>query len=196
MTSRRILILYGTTYGQTTRIAHRIGEQLRALGYVVTLAEGDHLPAVLDPAAFDGVIVAASVVGGHHQHCIERLVRMHRDALNAVPSAFLSVSFSAASPDPARQAEARRVVEEFVRETGWTPRLTQLVGGAIRYRSYGWFTRWVLRRLCARTGGPTDVTRDHELTDWTQVEQFVDDFTELLAGRRTEPQRSAPVAFG
>ena len=48
------------------------------------------------------------------------------------------------------------------------------VAGALLYSTYGLFTRWVMRRIAARRGGPTDTPRDHELTDWDGLAKFID----------------------
>jgi menaquinone-dependent protoporphyrinogen oxidase len=33
-------------------------------------------------------------------------------------------------------------------------------------------TRWIMRRMAAREGAPTDTRRDHEFTNWTSVREF------------------------
>ncbi len=195
--TRRILILYGTTYGQTALIARRIANQLSALGYAVTLVNGDD-PDPPNPDSFDGVVIGASLIRGHHQKCVERYVRRHLKVLNSRPSAFFSVSSSAAAGTAAApnstgtgQQDALRELQRFLTDTGWSPGLHATIAGAIMYRKYGPFTRWMLRRICEREGGPTDTSRDHELTDWQQVEYFVDEFTELPGLRNGRP---APVS--
>lgn len=188
--TRNILILYGTSYGQTALISRRIGDQLSALGYHVTLVRGDD-PQLPAPDSFDGVIVGASLIRGKHQQYVRQYVERHREALEVRPAAFFSVSASAASSDEAGRADARRALEAFLDETGWAPSLTATIAGAIDYRKYGVFTRWMLRRISAKSGGPTDTSRNHELTDWEQVERLVDEFTELpgLKNSRSVPGR-------
>ena len=41
------------------------------------------------------------------------------------------------------------------------------------YTRYRPLLRWMMKRLSARAGRPTDTSRDHELTDWSQVRRFV-----------------------
>lgn len=198
--TRRILILYGTTYGQTALIARRIGNQLSALGYAVTLVNGDD-PEPPNPESFDGLVIGASLIRGHHQKCVERYVRKHLETLNSRPSAFFSVSSSAAAGTPAapnstgtRQQDALLELQRFLTDMGWSPGLHATIAGAIMYRKYGPFTRWMLRRICEREGGPTDTSRNHELTDWQKVEHFVDEFTELPGLRNGRPAQSSRAA--
>src|SRR5690606_38798506 len=106
-----------------------------------------------------------------------------------MPSAFLSVSASAASSDDAGKADARRELDRFLDGTGWVPAIAACVAGAIAYTRYDPVTRWMMRRICRRAGGPTDVTRDHELTDWGQIAGIVAAFVALVPGGNAERER-------
>ena len=192
MSAHRVLIVYGTSYGQTAKVARHAADLLAASGVSVTLANADALPAGIAPGDFDGVIVGSSILYGRHRRSVARFVRAHRDALNAVPSAFLSVSGSAGSPAPAEREKARQCVEQFLRETGWRPGLTALVGGAMAYTRYSPLLRWVTARIARKAGGPTDTTRDHEFTDWAQVRRFAEAFAASLP-RSTTPLPAASM---
>lgn len=176
MASRRVLIAYATSYGQTAKIARRMADQLMAGGDDVTLVNVRNHPRDFHAAEFDGVIIGGSIVGGRHHHALLRFVRDHRPVLNATASAFFSVSGSAASPKESEQARARQFVFAFLGKTGWRPALTATIGGAIAYTKYNPLLRWMVRRATKASGGPTDTSRDHEVTDWSQVEHFVDRF--------------------
>src|SRR5581483_8405485 len=146
MPSRRILILYGTRYGQTAKIAQRIADTLTAWGEAVTRMNIEELRASLDIRVYDGVIIGASVIRGRHQPKIREFVRHNASALNNMPTAFLSVSGSAASPDERGRAEARRCVEKFLEQTRWRPAITELIGGAMAYTKYGVILRWIMKQ--------------------------------------------------
>ncbi|HEX6534805.1 MAG TPA: flavodoxin domain-containing protein [Gemmatimonadaceae bacterium] len=172
MPAPRILIVYGTTYGQTAKIAERMAEHLMSWGHVVVLASADRVSHQITPDQFDGVIAGGSVIRGRHQRSILRFVRLHRESLNAMPSAFFSVSGSASSGTDAGRAEARGYLDEFLSQTGWHPELTATLAGAMAYTRYGPLTRWIIKRIAAKRGGPTDTSRDHEATDWAEVKRF------------------------
>lgn len=180
MSVHHILIVYGSSYGQTAKISERMGRLLTELGHDVTLMRGDRRPWDIGIDAYDGVIVGASVIGGKHQGYIEQFVRQHRDALNAMPSAFFSVSGSAASPEASGQAEARRCLDAFLKKTGWRASRTATIAGAMAYTKYGPLLRFLIRMVARRRGGPTGTSRDHEYTDWVQVERFVTEFLATL----------------
>lgn len=176
MSTRRILVVYGTSHGQTAKVARYIADVRTAMGDTVTVADVESLPRGLAPRDFDGVIVGSPILYGRHRRGVGRFVRGHRDALNGMPSAFFSVSGSAGSPLETERAQARRCVDEFLRETGWHPGRAETIGGAMAYTRYSPLVRWITRRAAAKAGGPTDTSRDHEYTDWQQVRRFAEAF--------------------
>lgn len=191
MASGRILVVYGTKYGQTEKIARYIGDRLLESRRAVTLMNGDAVPREFFLGPFDGVIVGASIILGKHQRSIRSFVREHRDLLNSLPSAFFSVSGSAASKSETGRKEAERMLAAFLNETGWRPRLTQTIGGAMAFRRYNPLLRWVMKWISSKEGGPVDTSRDHELTDWTQVDRFVEDLLALMPQTAEAPASTA-----
>jgi menaquinone-dependent protoporphyrinogen oxidase len=180
MPARHILILYGTSYGQTAKIARRMDDLLTASGETVTLVDASNQPRGLTPCEFDGVIVGGSIIRGRHQKGVRRFVHLHRNVLNAMPSAFFSVSGAAASRDQVARADAQRFIDAFLEETGWHPALSEPIAGAMAYTRYNPIVRWMVKRASKPAGGPTDTSRDHEFTDWTQVRRFVEAFAATL----------------
>ena len=176
----RILLPYASTEGQTKLIAERIARTLREKGHSVDLLPADTDPARLDPAAYDGVIVGASIHYGHHPAYLHKLIRRHGDALAARPSAFFSVSLSAGGPRP-KPAAAQRYLDKFMRKTGWQPQLTASFAGALKYSHYGPIKRRVMIVFMTLGGGETDTSRDYEYTDWEAVERFAHAYAQRLA---------------
>ena len=175
----RVLLLYASTEGQTKLVAERIAHTLREKGHSVELLPADTDPARLDPAAYDGVIVGASIHYGHHPAYLRKLIRRHGDALAARPSAFFSVSLSAGGPRP-KPAAAQRYIDKFLRKTGWRPHLVASIAGAVRYSLYGPIKRRVMIVFVGLGGGETDTSRDYEYTDWDAVARFAGDFAQRL----------------
>jgi menaquinone-dependent protoporphyrinogen oxidase len=171
----KILAVYGTAYGQTDKIVRRIAATLGERGHSVTICRGDDLRATASLLECDGYVVAASIIRGAHQRYVRDFVRRHAARLNAYPAAFLSVSGAAASPAPEQQAEARRYVDSFLRETGFRPAAVATFGGGIAYRQYGFIMRWMMKQIVRRSGGPTDTSQNHDLTDWGAVDRFAAD---------------------
>jgi menaquinone-dependent protoporphyrinogen oxidase len=174
-------VFYTTTDGQTRRIAERLAGRLRAHGIASTAADvADDDAPPFDWHNVRGVVLAAPVRMGGHQRAARDFVVAHRKALSAVPSLFVSVSCSAASKNAGEREAARDIAARFVVETGWTPWRLACVAGALAYTRYNVFVRWFMRRIAAKEGGPTDTSRDHELTDWPAVDRLADELADQL----------------
>ncbi len=192
MEAPRILIVYGTRYGQTARIVQRIARVLTTQGCDVTTVRGDAPGPGLGLDAYDGLVVGASLIAGHYQRYVERWIRRHSNALPGLPSLFVAVSGSAASADPEERVQAGAIMETFLAKVGWRPDATASVGGAIAYTRYNPLLRWMMKRISAKEGGPTDTSRDHELTDWDQVEGIARAFGARV-GAPGHPREAAMV---
>lgn len=124
----KVLVLYGTTEGQSARVAEFIMNVLREHGHQVETVNVKESPdtAVDD---FDGVIIGASIhMGKHDKHVVE-FVQENRETLKRVPSAFYSVSLAAHGDTD----EAEDYVEQFEKQTRWHPAKVALFGGALLY---------------------------------------------------------------
>lgn len=172
-----VLIAYGTSEGQTATIAEYLAGVIREQGHAAFPV--DIKPGAPAPAGYDAVIVGASVHMGKHQTWVRDFVRRNRPALERLPSAFFSVSLAALDPTEAARREVQGYVDRFVQETGWHPRKVALVAGALPYSKYGFFKRWMMKRIVSSKGRPdTDTKRDYSYTDWASVKQFAEEFLE------------------
>jgi menaquinone-dependent protoporphyrinogen oxidase len=184
-------VFYATTDGQTRRIADVLAATLRehGIGSVAIDLAGP------DAAAFRwerarGVMLGASVHAGAHQRDAESFVRAHLADLNERPSVFFSVSLSICSKVAREVEAAHTVAEAFPARLGWQPTRVVCLGGRLAYTRYGLVKRFVMRRIARSAGGPTDTSRDHDLTDWIEVRGVA----EQLAARLRPVVRSAATA--
>lgn len=179
----RVLIVFESRYGSTARIAGRIAARLEADGHTLALRNTNQ--AEQQDARADAIIIAAPVYLARHPRRLRRFVRRHAALLSERPSAFVSICGALGGRWPDGPAEARRYVDHFLAATGWRPDLVLSVAGTIAYTRYGPLTRWFMRRASTWTGRSTDVTRDHELTNWSDLDRFAATFAGLLAGPAT-----------
>lgn len=175
----RVLVVYGTTEGQTRKVAERIAERLHEHGPAAEVFDSTALPPDLQVDAYDAVIVAASVHQYRHQASVVHFVTANLAALSARPTAFISVSLAALAEDS--RTEAQSYVDRFLEETGWQPTETLLVAGALLYTQYDFFKRMMMKFIVATHGGPTDSSEDYEFTDWDALSRFVDAFVEKIS---------------
>ena len=175
----RVLILYGTTDGHTRAIAQAIAEPLSTQGIDTDVIEAGTLDPM--PSQYDGLIIAASIHAGRYQKAVERWVHAHQKDFGTRPAAFVSVCLAVLQQaDPKVKAELEAIVERFATRTGWRPPIVKQVAGALLYTRYNIFKRWIMKRIVAKAGGATDVSRDYDYTDWADLRRFAEDLRRRL----------------
>jgi menaquinone-dependent protoporphyrinogen oxidase len=181
----RMLICYATTDGQSRKVSEYIADLVRRKGHEVDIFDANMAEAV-DPSRFQAAILAGSVHMGRYQTALTHQIRRWREALNALPTAFVSVSLAAASNDPHVHAEIDECAQHMLQEVGLNPTATLHVAGALRFSQYDFFRRWIMRLVAKQLGRDVDPTKDQEFTDWDAVARFVDRFLATIrAGSRS-----------
>jgi menaquinone-dependent protoporphyrinogen oxidase len=137
--------------------------------------------------------VAASVRGGKYQRPVGKWVGANASAMQAKPTAFVSVCLAVLDTRPEAAKNLQAVADRFYAETRWQPTVTKMVAGVLLYRQYNWLTRLVMKHLVKQAGGDTDTSRDYEYTDWADVRGFAELFGDRVAGFAS-PGRTGQVA--
>lgn len=174
-----ILLLHYGVYGHTRQICERLQSHLVSLGHradVVPLAGGQ-----ADPAAYDVVVIGASIRNGKHNPAVVDFIRANRSLLDSKPSAFFSVNLVARKPAK-NTAETNPYVKAFITRSPWKPRLVGVFGGDLDYQRYGFMDRHVIRLIMTITGGPTDLQTKVDYTDWEKVRAFAGQVGALAPG--------------
>jgi menaquinone-dependent protoporphyrinogen oxidase len=175
-------IFYATREGQGKRVAEHVAASLRANRFDVKICNVRDSPELIDTQPYQLAFVIASVHLGHHEREILRFVKSHRADLVRLGAPFLSLTLSeAGAEDPtappekrmAAAADAQRMIDVFVQDTGWRPAYVLPVAGALAYTKYNFFIKLIMKNIARKAGGPTDTSRDYEFTDWDAVDRFV-----------------------
>lgn len=182
----KLLIVYGTTEGQTRKICEHIRDKAEDDGHKVSIVDSSG-PEVT-PKGFDAVIVGASLHAEKYQSPVIHYVKEHHKELNKKVTGFLSVSLSAIHEEPEYQKELEKITEDFLDQTGWNPTFVEHVAGALRYTKYNFLKKFIMRMIAQKSGGSTDTSRDTEYTDWNQVKWFLGKVEKEVARlKSTEP---------
>ena len=172
----RIAIVYSSRHGHVRAIAERLAEVAAVRRVECSVVDvrfaGDAL------ASCDAAIVAGSVHFGRHARSLRRFVQRKLAWLSENPSAFLSVSGSAASLEGI--AKANQYIDDFVRATGWQPDMTLSAAGAVLYTKYDPLTRLMMKFASRTAGRETDTSRDVVYTNWIAVDEFMHLFIDTL----------------
>lgn len=194
----RLLVIYGTTDGQTAKIARAVATTWRAKGASVDVIQAGKEGEEPRPQDYDGIVVAASVHIGGYQRAVRSWVKRHAAALTEKPAAFLSVCLGILQQDAKVRANLDRIMMRFFTDTGWTPRMTKLVAGALPYSRYGWFRKWAMRRIVRKAGLETDPRQDYEFTDWADLAVFAKGFlwtAKVCAPKPARPTQTAEAVI-
>jgi menaquinone-dependent protoporphyrinogen oxidase len=176
----KTVICFATREGQTRRIADRLASDLRSAGVDVEVIDLDR-PRPFTWTDYDSACVAASVHLGKHEPSVVKFVKRNRADLEKLDASFVSVSLSEAGVEDLRRSDSdrrqsamdvQRMIDDFIKQTGWRPARVLPVAGALAYTRYNAILRFVMKRIARKGGGPTDTSRDHELTDWAALDRF------------------------
>jgi menaquinone-dependent protoporphyrinogen oxidase len=187
---KRVAVIFATREGHTERIAERIADDLRLLGFDVDLLPVRH-PIPFNLANYSAAVLAASVHAGSHEKEMVQFVKDHRSELESIPTAFLSITLSEAGAErlnatPAEHAQFAQDVDhmlaKFFKETKWHPLLVKPVAGALLYTRYNYLVRLIMRAIAKKAGAATDTSRDYVYTDWVALDKFTDALAEEIRG--------------
>ena len=199
---KRVGVFFATREGHTHRIAERIADDLRTLGFDVDLLPVRH-PLPFSLSNYSAAVLAASVHGGSHEKEMVQFVKNHRLELDRIPTAFLSVTLSEAGAElrgktPAEHAQfvldVERMLGKFFKETQWHPMWAKPVAGALLYTQYNFLVRLIMRKIAKKAGAATDTSRDYDYTDWVGLDKFVDDLAAEICSSPVVASKSREVS--
>ena len=173
----KTLMLFSTRDGQTREIAAYLCSQLHELGADTVLIDLNRTDDI-EWQLYDRIIIGASIRYGHFHPVLDRFVKKHAAALQAVPSAFFSVNLVARKPEK-RSPQTNSYTRKFLLRSPWQPDSCAVFAGALRYPRYGWFDRFMIRLIMKMTGGGTDTSKEVVYTDWQQVADFAREIAQL-----------------
>lgn len=183
-----VVLLHSSRFGQAERIADVVAEELRAQGLAVARHSlGDSpLPQLAQRAVpCAAVVIVASIRYGHFAPQVQQFIDQNLPVLQAVPSAFASVSLTARKPEkntPQTHTYTRKFLAQMA-EKGWRPTWPGVFAGALRYPLYNWLDKTMIRFIMRITGGETDPSTNVEYTDWQQVRAWAQEIGKAVAAK-------------
>lgn len=180
----KIAILYASREGQTASIAARIAAQFEATGhYQCECLDLSQLPEGFELSHYHAVLIGCSIHYGHFAPVFRHFVDTYAAQLNAMPTAFFSVSLVARKPGK-DTPETNVYTRKFLEKTAWQPRYSVAFAGAVKYDMYRWWDRIMVQLIMAMGKGETERHAHVEYTDWNAVTRFVQQVrTEVLQER-------------
>ena len=177
----QIAVLYGSTEGHTAHVAAAIEKTLQDSAQKVDIHHVQAIPQGFDLTQYDGIIVGASIHAGTYQNYVIEWVHNHLAVLQNKPSAFFSVCLTQKETTLESQEEVRGYIETFKSTTGWQPEQVGSFAGALPFTRYGFFKRWMMKRIIKqKDGDEADTSRDYIYTDWDDVSTFAIEFVKRI----------------
>ncbi|MCJ8169798.1 menaquinone-dependent protoporphyrinogen IX dehydrogenase [Atopomonas sediminilitoris] len=168
----RFLLLYSTTDGHTRHIAEFMAKHWQAAEHDVSVQDVS-LPLRYDLAAFDWVVLGASVRGGRHQVFASDFAAANLEQLQRMKSAFFSVNLQARTP-PKDTPEGNPHLQQFLQSTPWRPDHVGVFAGKLNMQRYRWKDRLMAMSAMWASGEHVWPWSVREYTDWAAVTAFAD----------------------
>jgi len=165
----RTLLLYSTVYGLSRTICERIQAILRQQGRAVDVAQ--LAGSDVDPAAYDAIVIGASVKHGKHHPTVLDFIRKHQALLESRPSALFSVNLVARKPNR-NTPQTNPYLQRLLAQSPWKPKLLAVFAGELDYSRYSAVDKHMMRFVMWLNKGPTDFSTKVQFTDWKEVERF------------------------
>ena len=181
---KNIGIYFSSKHRQTEKIAHFLGECFTSRGWDVYVTDLKHGAAgTPEVGNFSAVLIGAPMYMHRYPKAVREFIAENRTELMALPSTgFFSACLTATPGTHEAYLESLGPVRRFLDEVSWTPDWIASFPGALNYREYNPLMRRIMRNISRKEGGPTDTSRDFELTRWEEVSRFAQDFDEGADG--------------
>jgi menaquinone-dependent protoporphyrinogen oxidase len=173
----KILIIYGTSEGQTRKIARFMEDVLQEVGHKVVIADSTEEPPA--PDAYEMVLIGSSIHMHKYKNSIRSYIMENVEELNKKQTAFFSVCMAVASDVEEERKDADEIARTFLEQAAWKPKEIVQIAGALRFTKYDYFKRLIMRMIANKKGEVVDTSKDYEYTDWKAVEKFVLEFVNI-----------------
>ncbi|WGI17003.1 flavodoxin domain-containing protein [Methanonatronarchaeum sp. AMET-Sl] len=176
----RVLLLYGSSEGQTQKIMNEISKQLKQIGHQTDLFNLKTKENKSDIANYDGAVIGSSIHIGRYQKYVIKYIKDRVDELNKIPTAFFSVNLTAVDKTPKAMDKTTEFIDSFIDKTGLEPRIAVTFPGALKFSEYGFLKKLLMKSLSKNLIKDMDSSQDIEFTDWMEVSEFVTRYSKFL----------------
>ncbi|GLU42552.1 flavodoxin domain-containing protein [Allomuricauda sp. NBRC 101325] len=166
----KILIIYGTSEGQTQKIAAFMSNILLEEGHSTLMANATEKPPA--PEDFDAVLIGSSIHLHSYKSAIKSYIKENLVSLNEKLTGFFSVSLAMASKNATEHEEVKEITKSFLTKTNWQPDHIYYMAGALQFTKYDYLKKMTMRTIAKkeRPGEEIDINSDYEYSDWKKIE--------------------------
>jgi len=177
----RALIVYGTRWGGTIKVAEKIGEILRGEGYLVDIFDAKKSPQV-DP--YDLIIVGSGISGGKWTKDAEDFLQRNAARLK-VKKAALFVSCGMVERESGQDKAKEDYLVKVSNKYGLTPIGYGFFGGILDFKAkYNILDRFLVNSSKSRLKKMgVNISKPYDFRDWNQIEAWTHDVAGSLLQR-------------
>lgn len=177
----KILILFGTNFGQTRKIADFMADIIKGRGHEVDLVQGNKLPDGFSMGKYQAAFIGTSIHMDTHQISARKLVKEYRSEFNRMPVAYFCVCLTAYGTKSEDYKQVDKYINDFISYTGLEPAKTAAFAGALIYPTYNFMKRYVAKLVARRIGADTETKCElYEYTNWDDVTRFTEEFLDTI----------------
>ena len=172
----KLLILYSTVDGHAKHICEYAQTKLKKDKDIVIASLDDDSEQKL--ADFDEILLGASVRYGFHRKNVYQFVRENKEELLKKKTAFFSLNLTARKPEKA-SPDTNPYIVKFLKKVDWDPDLKSVFAGRLDYPSLNCPNRLAILLIMAITNGPKDLSKVHDFTNWSKVDEMIESIRKL-----------------
>ncbi|WP_027710329.1 menaquinone-dependent protoporphyrinogen IX dehydrogenase [Zooshikella ganghwensis] len=173
-----VLLLYYSRDGQTKKIMQFIAQHMScqlSTCVVALTANGESI----NIEKYSAVLIAGGVRHGAHPKALTRWIKVHSQQLDAKQTGLISVNLTARKVNR-DQIDSNPYLKKWLLELNFRPDMVGVFAGALQYSKYALTDKLLVKLIMKMTNGPTDTSKDYEFTDWSQVTDFSNKFSDLI----------------
>ncbi|MHA1791836.1 MAG: flavodoxin domain-containing protein [Promethearchaeota archaeon] len=185
---KNVLIVFGTRFGGTTRIATHIASGLKKNGVNVVVHDVDDLKKdndVLNEQEFDAIIIGSGIQVGKWTSKMRKFIEKYKEELNKANLLAMFVSCGTANSEKGIQEAINNYITEFANHHGLHPDIIAAFGGVYDFSSKSRISKVKQAMIKAVIKNNEDISKYNlkgvnDFRDWNLIDKFTNQVLEQV----------------
>ncbi len=120
----------------------------------------------------DHVIIGSPIYMGRFPRRFSRWINQNRSCLKGIRTSLFTFSLNAADQHHKAKSMNDLLLRRYSKNLAVKSKFVASFAGSLAFKEYGFFTKLIMKYISRSNGGPTDSTKNFELTNWKEIEKF------------------------
>lgn len=188
MTKQKILIVFGSRFGSTEEISHKIAKILDEKGLIVTLFDlkrkENPSPSVL--LEYDGILVGTGIKMGRWTKEVKGFLTSYQDTIQRIQTKGVFISSGWASFASKREQAKNDYLDSILKKLNLEMDLNEAFGGVFdlsKTSKKGFFDKKIIKKVLETELGAEITIRDNfknDYRDWSRIHNYAYQFAALV----------------